>query len=267
MKKSILILAFQIFAISSCLIAQDFEVAPIRLNFRSNPGDTETKTITVKNHSNRKEAITLTLRDYIVQRHGDMDLLPSGSTKNSISNWVTLNPSFLELQPNEEQIIQVTFQAPVDDYFSKWGILSFTSTIERTAYSADQNVQTGVYLSGRIDVYITFNPITEQEPNITISNLREITSENDEERVFAVNIDNLGSVITQCEVYLVSSNIANSEEKKFKTHKITTYPQSSRTIELRLPNDLEKGEYSLAAILDYGSKSNLKGTQILLEID
>ncbi|MFW5793357.1 MAG: hypothetical protein ACOCWC_03665 [Bacteroidota bacterium] len=265
MKKSIIILI--LFAISTCLVAQDFEVAPIRIKFINNPGDTETKTITVKNHGNRKESITLTLRDYIVQRHGDMELLPAGSTRNSITNWITLNPSFVELQPNEEELIQVTFQAPVDDYSSKWGIISFTSAIERTAYSADQNVQTGLFLSGRIDVFVSFNPITEKEPNIVLSNLREITSESDEEKVFAVNIDNLGDVITPCEIYLVSSNLETSEEQKFKTHKITTYPQSSRTLELRLPDVLDKGEYSLAAILDYGIKSNLKGTQIMIEID
>jgi len=40
MKKGFFLLAIKVFAISTCLLAQDFEVAPIRLNFRGEPGDT-----------------------------------------------------------------------------------------------------------------------------------------------------------------------------------------------------------------------------------
>jgi hypothetical protein len=45
------------------------------------------------------------------------------------------------------------------------------------------------------------------------------------------------------------------------------YPKSSRKVELELPNTLPKGTYSLAAILDYGSKTNLEGTQIMINVE
>ncbi len=267
MKKSLLLTGVKIFAISVCLVAQDFEVAPIRMNFRSEPGETETRTFTIRNHGNRQETIVLTNRDYVVHRHGEREILPSATTRHSISNWVTFNPSFVELQPNEEATVQVTFQAPVEDYASKWGIMSFASTIERTAYSADKNVQTGVFISGRVDAYITYTPPTKQEPNIVISNLREVTSEDHAQRTFAVNIDNLGDNLTRCEIYLIASSLLTDEEKRFETVRVTAYPQSSRTIELELPDALQKGRYSLAAILDYGSKTYLKGTQITIDVD
>ncbi len=268
MKKGFFLLAIKVFAISTCLLAQDFEVAPIRLNFRGEPGDTETRIITVKNHGNTKENITMTMRDYVVHRHGSREILPSGSTRNSIANWVTLNPSFLELQPNESKEVQVTFQAPVeDDVTSKWGILSFASAIERTPYSADRDVQTGIFISGRIDAYLFYNPVTERDPNIVISNLREVTAADDKVRKFAVNIDNLSNITTGSELYLIASNLRTMEETKFQTHRVRLYPQSSRTIELPLPDELEKGKYSLAAIIDYGSRTNLKGTQITIEVE
>lgn len=260
-------ISVKIFAISICLVAQDFEVAPIRMNFRSEPGETETRTFTIRNHGNRKETIVLATRDYLVHRHGERELLPPGTTRYSMANWITFNPSFVELQPNEEEVVQVTFQAPLDDYSSKWGIMSFASTIERTAYSADKNVQTGLFVSGRVDAYITYTPPTTQEPNIVISNLREVTSEDDKDRIFTVNIDNLGDNLTRCELYLIASSLVADVEKKFETIRITAYPQSSRTIELELPDVLEKGRYSLAAILDYGSKTYLKGTQITIDVD
>ncbi len=268
MKKLFLLLIIQFFAISTIILAQDFEVAPIQLNFRIEPGGTESRTVTVKNHGNRKESITLTKRDFLVHRNGNREVLPAGSIENSISDWATVNPSFLELQPNEEKEIQVTFQAPVDDdHPAKWGILSFASAVERTAYTADKDVESGIFLSGRIDIFLTYNPPTDQDPNVVISNLREISPKEDGRRVFAVDIDNIGSTLARSEIFLIASSLETDVEKKFETQRITAYPRSSRKVELILPDVLEKGKYSLAAILDYGSRTELKGTQITIEVD
>jgi len=264
-KTKYLLFAFLLISISS--IGQDFEVAPIKLNFRSNPGETETKTLTVKNHANQKMGFTITLRDYLIYKHGETKILPSESTKNSIAKWLTINPSYVQLNPNDEQTVQVTLQAPNDDYTSKWGILSVNTAKEQTAYSSDEDLQTGVNIMGRIDVYITYSPESGQQTRVTISNLREVTTEEDDSRRFAVNIDNIGNKIKRAKVYLIASNLKTAKEKKFKPVTITTYPQSSRTIELPLSSDLPKGRYSLAAILDYGSSSSLEGTQIIINVE
>jgi len=258
--------------LSFSLSAQDFEVAPIKLNFRANPGETETKTITVKNHANQKMGFSITLRDYLIYKHGETKILPSESTKNSIAKWLTINPSYVELNPNDEQTVQVTMQAPNDDYTSKWGILSVNTAKEQTAYSADQELQTGVNILGRIDVYITYTPESGQSTRVIINNLREVTQqqeevEEDNKRNFAVNIDNVGNKIKDCKVYLIASNLNTAYEKKFKPITITTYPQSSRTIELPVSNNLPKGKYSLAAILDYGNNESLEGTQIIINVE
>lgn len=266
--KRVVFLSTILLTISTCVFAQNFEVAPIRLNFHNDAGETETRIITVKNHGNSRENITMTMRDYVVHRRGNRETLPSGSTQNSISDWVTLNPSFLELQPNEEQEVEVTFQAPVDDdHPAKWGILSFATAAERTAYAADDEVQTGIFISGRVDTRLMYNPPIDQDPNMVISNLREVTNEEDEERVFAVDIDNLGYTIARSELFLIASSLQTADETRFPDRNITAYPQSSREIRLTLPDELEPGSYSLAAILDYGSRTNLKGTQITIEVE
>lgn len=246
--------------------SQDFEIAPIRLNYISNPGETLTKTIAVRNHSNKKETITLRQRDYLIYRDGKMDVLPAESTKNTIARWITINPSYVTLEPNEEMLVQVTMQAPQDDYSSKWGIISFESAAEQTTFTADKSVKTGIAVLGRIDVYLTYNPLGVSD-KVGINNIQEITKPGDTDRVFQVNIENIGDKITNCKVYLIASNLATGEEKRFPTSELSAYPQSSRTIELNLPNGLEPGQYSLAAILDHSGSSTLKGTQMLIVVE
>jgi len=257
---------FAFLASSLWVTAQDFEVAPVRVNFNAEPGESQSRTVTVKNHSSRRETITLRMSDFLVQRDGRMENLPAGSTRNSIATWVTLNPSFMELEPNESRTIQVNLQAPNDDFASKWGILSFVTTAEQTVFSADRELQAGVSVAGRIDIYLMYNPATSEPGRIDISNLQEIESQNPEERRFSVNLENPGERVTIGRIFLIASNMLTGEEKRFRTVEVTTYPQTSRAVELTMPNTLPPGKYSVAAILDYTGSTSLKGAQIIMDV-
>ena len=45
--------------------AQDFEVAPVKLSFAVEPGGVGTKTVTVRNHDNKRQAFILTMGDVV----------------------------------------------------------------------------------------------------------------------------------------------------------------------------------------------------------
>jgi P pilus assembly chaperone PapD len=249
------------------LKAQDFEVAPVRVTFNAVPGETQTRSVTLKNHSNRKEAFTVRPQDFLVQRNGRSELLPAGSTRNSISNWINVNPSFVELEPNESRTIQINLQAPSEDFSSKWGLLSFVTTREQTAFHADRDLQTGVSLSGRIDIYVTYNPASSEPGRLDINRLQEVFSVNPDEMAFTVNLDNISERIVVGRLFLIASNLVTGHEQRFRTVEVTTYPQTSRTVEISIPKNLPAGKYSMAAILDYAGSPSLKGTQIILDIE
>lgn len=262
-----LLLSLAFLVISQGAISQDFEVAPVRVTFSVAPGESQSKVVTVKNHSNKKETITLRMQDYLIQRHGKMEILPAGSTKNSIANWINLNPTFVELQPNESRTIQVNLQSPVDDFTAKWGILSFVTAAEQTVFSADRELQTGLSVAGRIDIFVTYNPTSGDIGNIEIGNFQELPSDKPDVRLFSVNIDNPGEKILISKLYLIASNMRTGEEHKFKTVEVTLYPQSARTVEVSMPKTLPPGKYALAAILDYPGSTSLKGAQIIIDVE
>jgi hypothetical protein len=249
------------------LKSQEFEVAPVRLNFNIEPGESQNRTVTIKNHANRKQTFSLRMQDYLIQRDGSMELLPAGSTRSSISNWINLNPSFVELQPNESANIQVNIQAPTENYSAKWGILSFITTDEQTAFTADLDLQTGISLSGRIDIFLFYNPATGDPGRVEIGNLQENRLADSEDRIFTVNIDNPGERIVNCKVFLIASDLETGEEYKFRTVDVVSYPQTARVVELLLPQTLPTGRYALAAILDYPGSTSLKGAQIIINVD
>jgi hypothetical protein len=150
------------------LIAQDFEVSPLKLYFNAEPGESQTKFVTVKNHSGKEETFILTISDYSVNNKGQGQYVEAGSMKNSMADWVTFAPAFFPLGPNEEKQIAVTMQQPTDDFGSKWGVIFVRTAQEQTAYSADKSVSAGVSVSARIAINVYQTPGTNKNYKATI---------------------------------------------------------------------------------------------------
>ncbi|MBE9467577.1 MAG: hypothetical protein IMY72_04545 [Bacteroidetes bacterium] len=250
-----------------CVNAQDFEVAPVKLDFSAEPGETQSKTITIRNHANRKTAFVVTLGDFQPDSKGNKQKMKANTTKHSCANWISISPAFFELNPNDEKTITINMQVPVDDYSTRWAMIYVKTTQEQTAFSADKELRAGVTVSGRIGVLVFQSPKSNTNYSATINNLIETTEAKDTVRRFTANIDNIGDKIMQCKVYLIASNIETAEEVNFDPVTIESYPKSSQTVDLKIPkNILPTGKYALAAVLDFGSRTNLEGTQLLITV-
>lgn len=248
--------------------AQDFEVSPLSFYFNAEPGESQTKFLMLKNHSSRSETFILNVSDYAIDNNGEGKYIEAGSLRNSIADWVSIAPSFFELAPQEERQIAITIQQPADDYASKWGVIFVRSAQEQTSFSADKNVTAGMSINARIAVNVYQTPGSNKNFKATISNMSETTTKADSIRTFNALVNNMSDVITECKVTMIATDITTATETSFPTINFTMFPKSSRKINLTLPKGaLPKGTYSLAAILDYGSRTNLEGTQVVITVE
>jgi hypothetical protein len=266
MKKRILFL-LTLFLLTTIGFSQDFEVSPLKLLFNAEPGESQTKFVNVKNHNSTPETFILSVSDYTINSKGQGQYVEAGSMKYSIADWISIAPSFFELEPNEEKQIAVTIQQPTDNNCSKWGVIFVRTAKEQTNFSVDKGVSTGINISARIAIDVYQTPGTNKNYKATIGNMIEVTENIDTVRTFSVLVNNLEDVITNCKVYLIATNIKTAEESTFDAVSFVMFPKSSRKMILTLPSGLPKGTYSLAAILDYGSKTNLEGTQIIISVE
>jgi len=236
------------------------------LEYSAEPGDNQTKIITVKNHSNVKASYIISLADFLPTSSGEKKVVAPNSTKRSCANWLNINPAFFELNPGDEIPIQIGMMVPNDQFGAVWCMLYIQPSREQTTWSADKNLGTGITVTGRIGVLIYQSPKSNTNHSLKVSNMTEITKSGDNVRTFSATIENLGDKITKGKVSLIASNIKTAEEKQFKYIEVETFPKMSRTIELILPNELQAGKYSLAIIVDYGSRYSLEGTQIIIDV-
>ncbi|MCQ2374490.1 MAG: DUF916 domain-containing protein [Salinivirgaceae bacterium] len=248
-------------------MAQDFEVSPLKLNFTAEPGESQTKFVTLKNHSGKTETFMFKLSDMNIDANGDSQYIESGSLRYSVADWISIAPSFFELGPQEEKQVAVTIQQPTNEFGSKWGVLFVYTAQEQTAFDADKSVRAGVNISARVAITVTQTPASNKNYRATISNLSETTTVGQNTRTFSAMVNNLTELITECRVSMIATNLETEEETIIEPTTFQLYPRASRRVQLEFNKPLAKGRYSLAAILDYGtrgSQNNLEGTQIII---
>jgi len=253
---------------SSNIVSQDFEVSPVTMKFTAEPGQTQTIPITITNHANKESDFKIILSDFIINKEGNKVNTPPASTEHPLVHWISVNPPFVKLNPNETRQIIVSIQAPVGDYSTKWAYIYVRNTKEQTTKLADKKLQTGLVISGQIVINAIQSPKTNVNYRMKLTGLTETSIATDSIRTFTANADNLGDKIANCKVTLLASNLTTAKEIKLQTIKFKAFPDSPRTVKLSFNKKaLPKGKYALAAILDYGPQSNLEGTQIMIEVE
>ena len=264
-KQVFLLISILLFA-GNTVLSQDFEVAPVLISFDANPGEIQNRTLTVRNHSNERQKFVMNLNDYIINDKGAKQGVEAGSTPRTMADWLTINPAFVELNPNESAEIQLSLAVPRNGFTTRWGMIPVELAKEQSASNVDKQLATGVLLIPRIVVLIKKSPRSNQNYKGTVGGLTEVTKAGDEFRSFEATIINQGDKILDAKVFLAVANMETMEEEQMKPTNVTVYPDNSRTVKLTLNTKLQPGRYAIAYLMDYGHRSSIEGSQMLLEV-
>lgn len=249
-------LSFLVFTFFICFFqvqSQDFEVIPVDLQFEVEPGNSESQKITIINHAAKETSFTLELFDRVVEGEEIVFGAPLGSTPNSISDWISINPQFFVLRPNEKKDVNVTLTAPSNDPESKFGDIYVRVSKERGEYDADKNISTGILVSPRIKVSVS--QISKSNPNLKgkILSLRNVTTKQDEVNKFEIKIENKGGSSFTAKIYMIIADITTGKEMKEPAVSRTLLPNQIKTVDYSTTKKLAPGDYAVAVILDYSS--------------
>ncbi len=259
------LIALSLIFVTNLIFAQDFEVAPVIMNFDANPGQIQKKKLTIRNHANVKQSFTFDFGDYEVNEEGKKVRQSAGTSKRSCASWTTVTPNLITLNPNEEREVMVLMTVPKDGFSTKWGMIYVQASTEQQGNEIDKQLATGIKVTPRIAILISQSPKTNHNYKGKIYNLKEVTTEKDSLKTFEVVVENTGDKIIEGSVQLLLANMETANETKYKPEKNRVFPGEKRTFTLTLPNNIPQGKYVLAAVLNYGHGSNLEGTQLLLE--
>lgn len=262
MYKFLLLLSFLYILILPAL-AQDFEVAPVKMEFVVNPDESQTKILSIRNHANFKTSFTISFADFVIDKNGSKQAMNKNSTKTSCAEWITPEKTFFDINPNEQVQVKITMHPPADDFTTRWALMYIQTVKEQTSFDIDKSsIGAGISLSGRISVEVYRKPKIPIKPNLKIKNLREIIEPNSKGRIFIADVVNLGSNIANCKITFIASDLNTAEEIEFKPIHLASYPGFTREVKFTLPETIPPGRYSFVALLDFGKTTTIKGTRL-----
>jgi P pilus assembly chaperone PapD len=255
-----LTLSLLLFLYVSIAFGQDFEIAPAKLTYNCEPGQIETKMLTIRNHANQKQQFILVTADV------KFDSIKKDAASKSCKDWITINPPFLDINPNESKEVKVVMQVPPGESHTRGAMIYISATEEQTAFEADKQMKSAVKVKPRIGVKVIQSPRSNTNYKGSISNLKEITQAKDTARIFQALVSNTGDKMIDGKIYLVLSNLETAKEIKQKPKKVSLFPGTSKTVTMYLSKAAPVGKYSVAAIFDYGNNATLEAVQMNIEI-
>ncbi|HET6226224.1 MAG TPA: hypothetical protein VFF27_08095, partial [Bacteroidia bacterium] len=116
-------------------------VTPSSLRFNVKPGSTFSKQVKITNDTKKPFKFTTGFSDFDMDVNGKPKGIKPTQSKYTLSKWVSIAPSYFDLNPGESKTITVTVDVPNSDTanIAAWTILMIDQAIERAPLDANKN--------------------------------------------------------------------------------------------------------------------------------
>jgi hypothetical protein len=255
------------------LIETGVAVSPSTLRFNVKPGTLQTKTVKVTNDTKRKQVFQILFQDYGPDKEGKGEAPKSKYDMYSLSKYIVINPTLLELNPREQKTITVTVDIPPGDSMaiSMWTVMEIDQVTDREKLEvpnlSKNAIGMGVKNSFGFGIQIFQNPPNVTVSNVEFTNLKFIKKTDKKGNSIYVNTHNKGSGIAYSLFYLELTNLVTGKVNKMKVKQYAIFPGFKKDFTYELPANLEKGPYSVMAVLDFGDKEELQTAELEFNIE
>ncbi len=251
------------------LFSQGLSVAPTRIYFSNDLGESQTKKVTIYNKTSEPQSYQVSFIDFEVDnRQGKPVLMKANESTHSISKWISANPSFVTVKPGESMEVQVTLDIPnvPEAKDVKWGAMSIKLAREQVEPLASQK-QLGMAIVNtfQIVVYLFQNPPSITNRQAEIYEFKRNLLADDQELM--LGIENTGEAILDCNSYLEYTNLGSGATTKSDKKHFTLLPDGAKDLMYKIPEDLPKGKYSVMGVVDYGSSTEVQAAELEITIN
>lgn len=266
-----------LFFISSVSIAQDKDapktqgvsVSPAHFHLNLKPGETKTHEITVTNDTKVPQKFRVSALDFNMNGKGKSSFLPRGTGKYSLSKWMSISPSFIEVKPGQKKAVKFTIDVPDDEsgHYAAWSVIMIEQEEPRNTIEppkkGEGTVALGVIPTFAFGVFVYQNPPNVTDNSVDITNFTLDNSERG--KIVKIEAKNTGNGIAYCTSYIDLTNLTTGRQRRLLVKRFTIVPELIRDFAFRLPDDLEKGQYLAVGVLDFEGSEEIQVAKMKFE--
>ncbi len=270
MKKSILLILIITLFLGFNAKSQSASVSPSRLYFDVSPGSYKSQKLRVMNNGKSTQTFTVNFANFNSEGINGKTTIDTNDT-HGMSEWLTASPSFFEVAPGELKEIDVLLQVPNTPSANtvRWSVASVKLARENTGSSEKGKDVTGMAI---IPTFSFVIHLFQTPPNVTFTKViveelyRDTINVNDSIVSMVMISKNTGDAIADCAAYLDIVNLKTGVKTVVKNRGFTVLPGGMRKVTLTLPADIEKGDYNILGVVDYGSETDVAAYELNIKI-
>ncbi len=246
-------------------------VSPSHLKFNVDMGKMKTKTIKITNYTEIKQKFRVKYNDFDISIDGKSSFLEPGTSKYSLSELVSISPTFLELEPGTAKEVSITIQIPGGEEAAKaaWGVILIEQAEEKKVLDpgspGSETIAFGITPIFSFGIWIYQNPPYVDNNHVDITDF--IYDSKSDQKLLILSAENKGDGIAFCKAYVELTSLSNGNQKSLGGQNYTLLPGYKRIFAFKVPGTLEKGNYSAVGVLDYNSDEEIVAAELELTIE
>ena len=245
-------------------LVDQFSIRPARVFFNLSRGESGTNKIFVANHTADTLQLRLSFSDWLRDTIGAHTYYEPEKLARSCARWITLDKTFLEINPKETKEVHIRMDVPDSAEAvkeMKWTML-FVETREETKAPKKENLK--MYNKSRIGVHIYQTSPSLTNGEIRILNFCALPGSKQEYRVICQNV---GNIQYDARSYIEMTPLTEEGEKiTIKPVNFPIFPEQTRYVTFTIPESVPKGKYNAVAIVDGGTDSPVEAAQAIIEV-
>lgn len=246
-------------------------VSPSNVKFNVDLGKTVKKTIKVTNFTGKQQKFKINYNDFDINEAGKSTFMEAGKSDYSLSKFINISPTFLEIGAGSSVDVTITVAIPFDPEARKaaWGILLIEQQEEKKVLdpgnASENTVAFGITPSYAFGVWLYQNP--PQVENMKVDIIDFSYEKQLDQKLLFLNVENKGDGISFCNAYVEITNTNTGDQNILGGKRYTVLPGYKRSFIFELPNDLTNGKYSAVGVIDYNSVEELVAAELEFVID
>lgn len=248
---------------TNILLSQvSWSVIPMSFSLTILPGDTMSYTFKIRNSGADTIALNIYIKDIHHTEDGSRKEMESGILSRGMAAWVDITPKKARVSANKDKIVRFTVTVPENikpgDYWSNIYVESAENPklLSRTETGASSfSVYTNIRYAIKLKARLGGEAIKEGE----ITNVEIVKGADESAVTIKSTFKNSGDLILNCKGYVdIRDNMGETVEK-INIGRYKVFPDGIRIVNTKVTEDLEPGEYSALAVIDYGGDYLIAG--------
>ncbi len=204
-------------------------VSPSHMKFNVDMGKMKTKTIKITNYTESKQKFRVKYNDFDISTDGKSSFLEPGTSNYSLSEMISISPTFIELEPGSAKEVSITITVPgggEEVAKAAWGVILIEQAEEKKVL--DPGSQGSETIAFGITPIFSFGVWIYQNPPYVVNNHVDITdfiydSESDQ-KLLILKVKNQGDGIAFCKAYVELTNLNTGKQKSLGGQNYTLLP-------------------------------------------